>query len=69
MAASIANGTALRTIAIPLRKPTTSGRTKYMYFHNSAALKKNRVKRGNQARETLKIKKGLSGYPDRPPLN
>jgi len=40
-----------------------------MYFHNSAALKKNRVKRGNQARETLKIKKGLSGYPDRPPLN
>jgi hypothetical protein len=40
MGASIANGTALRTIAIPLRKTTTSGRTKYMYFHNSAAFKK-----------------------------
>jgi hypothetical protein len=41
-----AHRAALRTIAIPLRESATSGRTKHMNFHNSAALKKIRVKRG-----------------------
>ena len=43
---AITHRIALRTIAIPLRETTAGGRTKYMNFHNSAALKKNRVKRG-----------------------
>jgi hypothetical protein len=51
MAASIANCTALRTVAIPLGESTTSGRTKHMYFHKSVALKKNRVKRGTEQRK------------------
>jgi hypothetical protein len=44
--AAAAYRAALRAIAIPLRETTAGGRTKYMNFHNSAALKKNRVKRG-----------------------
>jgi hypothetical protein len=37
-----------------------------MYLQNSAALKKNRVKRGTSNQNQ---KKGLPGCPDRPPSN
>jgi hypothetical protein len=39
-----------------------------MNFHNSAALKKIRVKRGT-SKHIKKKEKGLPGCPDRPPLN
>jgi hypothetical protein len=57
---------ALRAIAIPLGETTAGGRTKYMNLQHSAALKKNRVKRGTSNQNQ---KKGLPGCPDRPPSN